>query len=92
MIFFYLVYDLLACNKKAEILPLATALIAYLRSQFNHVFALLVFMPCFKSINFYQDVPEIKLFLQKNCKIYKLHPQIFLPLAVGGNSAHGPPI
>ena len=38
----------------------------------NHVFALLIFMPPefslkpdFKSINFYQDMAKIKLFLQK---------------------------
>ena len=39
--------------KKAEILPLATALIAHLRSQFNYVFTLLIVMPGrFKSINY----------------------------------------
>ena len=37
--------DLPASIKKAEILPLATALIARLRSQFNHVFTLLIVMP-----------------------------------------------
>ena len=37
----------------SEILPLATDLLAYLRSQFNHVFALLkALMWRFKSINF----------------------------------------
>ena len=49
---FFLFYDLPACNKKAEILSLAIALKDHLRSQFNHVFALLIPMPRFKSINF----------------------------------------
>ena len=44
---FCLVHNLPACNKKAEILPLASALVAHLRSQFNHVFALLVSTPRF---------------------------------------------
>ena len=58
--------DLPACIKKAEILPLATALIARLRSQFNHVFTLLIVMPeHFKSINYYLNGPKIKLFLPK---------------------------
>ena len=35
----FLVYDLPACNKKGEILQSATALIADLRNQFNHVFS-----------------------------------------------------
>ena len=48
----FLFYDLPACNEKAKTLPLATALIAHLRSQFNHVFALLIPMPCFKNIIF----------------------------------------
>ena len=64
----FLVYDLPACNKKAEILPLATALIAHIRSQFNHVFALLISMSSFKSM-FLLKYAKIKLFLQKNCKI-----------------------
>ena len=58
--------DLPACMKKAEMLPLATALIARLRSQLNHVFALLIVMPeCFKSINYYLNRPKIKLSLPK---------------------------
>ena len=58
--------DLPACKKKAEILPLATALIARLRSQFNHVFTLLIVMPGrFKSINYYLNRPKIKLSLPK---------------------------
>ena len=60
--------------KKAEILPLATALIARLRSQFNHVFTLLIVMPGrFKSINHYLNRPKIKLFLpKKKCKIFRV--------------------
>ena len=47
-------------------LPLATALIARLRSQFNHVFTLLIVMPeRFKSINYYLNRPKIKLSLAK---------------------------
>ena len=58
--------DLPACIKKAEILPLATALIARLRSQLNHVFTLLIVMPeRFKSINYYLNRPAIKLSLPK---------------------------
>ena len=65
MIFFISFYDLPACNKKVKILSLATAFIAHLRSQFNHVFALLIFMPRFKGINFYQNKHKFTLFLQK---------------------------
>ena len=58
--------DLPACIKQAEMLPLATALIARLRSQLNHVFALLLVMPeRFKSINYYLNRPKIKLSLPK---------------------------
>ena len=46
----FLFYDLLACNIKAKIF---IALIAQLRSQFNHIFSLLLSMPHFKSINFH---------------------------------------
>ena len=34
------------------------------------MFALSIFMPRFKSINFYQSIPKIKLFLQKNAKFF----------------------
>ena len=34
------------------------------------MFALPIFMPRFKSINFYQNIPKIKLFLQKNAKFF----------------------
>ena len=34
------------------------------------MFALLISMPRFESINFYQKIPKIKLFLQKNAKTF----------------------
>ena len=46
-----MIYQLL--NKKSEILPLATSHRAHLWHQFNYVFAQLMFMPRFKSINLY---------------------------------------
>ena len=45
-IYDFLFCDLPACNKKTEILPLATALVAHLRSQFDHVFAQLISTVC----------------------------------------------
>ena len=65
-------YDLPACNKKTDILPLTIAVIAHLRSQFNHVFALLIPMPRFKSIICCKNRPKIKLFLQKKKKLQNL--------------------
>ena len=55
-------------------MPLATALIARLRSQFKHVFTLLIVMPGhFKSINYYLNRPKIKLSLpKKDCKIFRV--------------------
>ena len=38
--------------------------IAHLRNQFNHVFALLISLPRFTIINFYQNSPKINIFLQ----------------------------
>ena len=69
--FYDLRYQLV--NKRTEILPLATSriAIAHLCIQFNHGFVLLISMismPYFKSINFYQNRPKIKLFLPKNIK------------------------
>ena len=51
--------------KRSEVLPLATSRIVntYLCNQFNYVFALLISMSHFKSMNFYQSRPKIKLFL-----------------------------
>ena len=51
-------------NRRTKILPLATSHIAHLRNQFNHVFALLISLPSFTSINFYQNSPKINIFLQ----------------------------
>ena len=60
-----MIYQLV--NKRTTILPLATShiAIAHLCIQFNHGFVLLISMPRFKSINFYQDTgkAKIKLFL-----------------------------
>ena len=62
--FFFQIYRLV--KKKAEILPLATALIARLRSQFNHAFTVLIVKSGrFKSINYYLNRPKIKLSLPK---------------------------
>ena len=38
-------------------------------SESNHVFALLISMPCVESINFYQNKLKIKLFLQNNTNL-----------------------
>ena len=63
--FIFQIYRLV--KKKAEILPLATALIARLHNQFDHAFTLLIVMSGhFKSINYYLNKPKIKLFLPKN--------------------------
>ena len=46
--------------------------------EYNHVFALLIFMPRFNSINFYQNRPKTELFLPKKYKNFEslgLHPQ-----------------
>ena len=45
----------------------------------GHVAALLIFMPRFNSINFYQSRPKIKLFVPKKYKIFERCPplQIF---------------
>ena len=34
------------------------------------MFALPISMPRFKNINFYQNIPKVKLFLQKNAKFF----------------------
>ena len=36
-----------------------------------HVFALLIFMPRFNTINFYQNKPKIKLFLPKKMQNFR---------------------
>ena len=48
-----------------------THTVVHLRYQFNPVFAVLISMPRFKSNNFYQTRPKIKLLLQKNCTIFE---------------------
>ena len=65
---------------RTEILPLATShiTIAQLRNhRAKYIFALLIFMPHFKSINFYQNKPKIKLILEKiqNFRELELHLQ-----------------
>ena len=71
-------------------LPLATALVVHLRSQFNHVFALLVSMLHFKSINFCKNMPKLKLFWQKKLQtrraVGQLCPQTpkWPPLQISG--------
>ena len=54
--------------KRLKTLSLAIALKTNLRSQFNHVFALLISMYRFHSINFCLNSPKSKLFLQKRAK------------------------
>ena len=57
------------------------------------VLALLIFMPQFKSINFWYYRPKIKLFLHKNCKIserWGLRPQTLFPPAVGDVASKPP--
>ena len=58
-------HDSPAGNERTENPPLAIAYTAHLCNQFNHEFAVLIFMPRFKSINFYQNTSKITLFLQK---------------------------
>ena len=59
------------CPQTPEKVPPPLQISGY-APEFNHVFALLIFMPPefslkpdFKSINFYQNKAKIKLFLQK---------------------------
>ena len=54
-----------------------------------HVFAQLISIPHFKSINFYQNRPKIKLFKikQQNFELWGLHlltPKTALPLQISG--------
>ena len=53
-------------NKKTKILPLATSHIQPIYATSLIMFTLLIPMPSFKSINFDQNRPKIKLFLQQN--------------------------
>ena len=57
------------------------------------MFALPISMPRFKNINFYQNRPKIKLFLQKNAKFFVfcgLRTQTPVPLAAGGFAPRPP--
>ena len=54
----------------------------------NHGFAMLIFMPRFKSITFYQNRPKIKLFLQKKQQNFKT-PETAPPTADFWLSAWG---
>ena len=58
-------------NKRTKILAIATSPIANVCNYYNHVFTLLISMPRFKSINFYQNWPKFKLFLQTKYKIFE---------------------
>ena len=73
-----------------EILPLAASniAIAYLCNQVNHFITLLISMPHFKILNFYQNRSKVKLFLQKIEKLRALGaPLQDLPLLI---SRHAP--
>ena len=43
-------------------------------SNYDYVLALLISMPCFESINFYQNKLKIKLFLQNNTNFWAPPP------------------
>ena len=46
------IFDLLAGNNaKTEVLPSAIAFRAHFCNQFDHVFTVLISVPCFQSIN-----------------------------------------
>ena len=85
---FYELYDFMIyqhVNKRAKNLSLATFHIAHF-CKHSIRFALPISMPRFKSINFYQNSPKIKLFLKKKCKIVKcwgLRPQTPAPPVAG---------
>ena len=67
-------------NKQTEILAIATSHITHLCNLYYvHVFALLISMPGFHSINFYQNRPKVKLFFPKKYKTFErwgLRPKI----------------
>ena len=62
-------YVLSACNQKAEILPLATALTANLRCLCNQVFALLICLLRSTSFNFTKISLKLSYFCKTNYKI-----------------------
>ena len=72
-------------NQRTKILPLATSLIAHLCNQLNHVCTANFYATL--SITFYQNIPQIKLILQKNSKFFVcwgLRSQSPVPSAAGG--------
>ena len=66
-----------------EILPLTTAIIARLHDHFYPVFALLISMPRFKNINFYQNRPIIKLLAKTLQNLQALGPLPSVTLTYG---------
>ena len=78
-----MIYQLV--NKRTEILPSATSHKAHLCNQFNHVCTPNFYATL--SVNFFQNNPTIKLFLQKHDKFFKrwgLRSQDPVPPAAGG--------
>ena len=74
-----------------EILPLSISHITHLCSQFNYVFALLmsISMPCFKSINFYQNSLKLSYFCKKKIQNFRaLLALLSDPQAFGGFVLH----
>ena len=63
-----MIYQLV--NKRTEILAIATTHIAHFCHYYYHVFTLLICVPRFNSIKFYQNRPKIKLVFVKNRQIF----------------------
>ena len=61
---------------------------AYLRSHFNHVFAVLISLARFDSVNFYQTRPKIVIFAKE---LKNLQPLGLRPLSPPGLLASGGP-
>ena len=59
-----MIYQLV--NKRTKILAIATTNVAHFCNLYYHVFTLLICMPRFNSIKFYQNRPKIKLVFVKN--------------------------
>ena len=68
-VLYFTIYQLV--NKRSEILAIAISHMAHICNLYNHVFALLISMPRFNSINFYQNGPKIKIFFLKKYKIFE---------------------
>ena len=72
-------------NKRTEILAVATSNKTHLCNYYNDVFAMLISMPRFKCINFYENSPKIMLFFPKKYKKFeRLAPPPDLQLSVAG--------